>query len=82
MEKVICIEKCVQYSGDKPYWYSPEVGAVLEVVKAKTVYGRVFYDLDGYSEFLYDARFFATLPDESADEMAEEEQFIYDQFSC
>jgi hypothetical protein len=68
------IEKCIHYSGDKPYWYSPEVGDKLHVIEAKVMYGLLFYDLEGYSEFLYDARYFATLPDDTADDMQEEEK--------
>lgn len=41
------------------------------------------YELEGYGDddYVYDQRNFAVLPDTTADEM-EEEEFIYDQFSC
>jgi hypothetical protein len=72
--KVICIEKCTEYVGKMPYWYSPEVGDELTVLSVEEHYGRTFYDLDGYPEFLYDSKFFATLPEPDADNMKEEEQ--------
>lgn len=72
MQKVICIEKCTEYFGKLPYWYSPEVGDILDVIKVENHYGRIFYDLDGYPEFLYDSKFFATLPDQPAEVIEEQ----------
>lgn len=45
--------------------------------------GKVFYNLERFGlGCWYRSDMFAILPDNTADEMAEEEQFIYDQFSC
>lgn len=71
--KVVCVEKCTEYVGKMPYWYNPEVGDELTVLDIEEPLGRTFYDLDGYPEFLYDSKFFAILPDTSADDMQEAE---------
>lgn len=43
----------------------------------------VYYKLVGFNPTeVYHSDLFATLPDNTADEMAEEEQFIYEPFSC
>jgi hypothetical protein len=72
MPKVMCIKKCNEYDGKLPYWYSPEVGEITEVINSKEYFGRQFYDLDGYPEFWFLAECFATLPDSTADEMQEQ----------
>jgi hypothetical protein len=66
MLRVICIKKCNEYYGELSYWYSPEVGDELVVINSEKRYGRLFYDLEGYPEFLYDSKYFATLPDADA----------------
>jgi hypothetical protein len=71
--RVICIDKPTEYYGERPYWYSPEVGDIVEVIEVKQYYGQAYYDLAGYPEFLYDARSFATLPEPDADETKEVE---------
>lgn len=72
--KVVCVEKCTEYLGKMPYWYSPEVGDEITVLDIEEHCGRTFYDLEGYPEFLYDSKFFAILPSPSADDMAEAEK--------
>lgn len=60
-----------------------EVGNIYNVLDVYSYYGVSFYKLVEFgSDYGFDAKHFATLPDATADEMAEEEQFIYDQFSC
>lgn len=67
MKKVICIVKPVRYGGLKPYWYSPDVGDILEVISVKCFFGDLYYELAGYSEFLYDADCFAEIQDQPAE---------------
>lgn len=71
--RVKCIKKCTQYSGKKPYWYSPDVGEILDVIETIIKCGRLLYDLSGYSEFFYDASCFEVIRDEPAEVIEEQE---------
>jgi hypothetical protein len=53
---------------------------VDEVYAAK--YGAIFYELDKFPNCFYHKAMFVEIPNSSAEEMAEEELFIYDQLSC
>lgn len=71
--KVRCKTKCADYSGKKPYWYSPDVDEVLEVKDVVFEFGKKWYDLDGYSEFLYDVKNFEVVKDTPAEVIEENE---------
>lgn len=71
--KVRCKIKCTEYSGTNPYWYSPDVDDVIEVVDVVMQLGKKWYDLLGYSEFLYDADCFEVVRDTPAEVIEEQE---------
>ncbi len=79
---VICVEPFKSPDDNCENDPEPKVGDIDTVTGQIRMYGSVYYTLKGYSENAFKADHFATLPDATADEMAEEEQFIYDQFSC
>lgn len=64
--RVRCKEKCIEYIGQLPYWYSPEVGDEIDVIDAVLQFGKLWYDLAGYDEFLYDARNFEVIREQPA----------------
>lgn len=72
--RVRCKEKCKDYSGKHPYWYSPDVDEVLEVKDVLIALGKKWYDLEGYPEFLYDAKNFEVVRDDTPAEVIEEEE--------
>lgn len=81
--RVMCVQPIDNPSKDCISSPSPQVGDTVTVVDEFELFGQLFYVLAEYAQdegFLADR--FATLPDATADEMEEEEQFIYDQFSC
>lgn len=56
----------------------PQVGEECNVIESCIGYGELgiespCYELEGYGEWVYDQRNFATLPDSTADEMEEEQ---------
>jgi hypothetical protein len=71
--RVRCKEKCKEYSGELPYWYSPDVGDEIDVVDAVVQHGKLWYDLAGYEEFLYDAEKFEVIRNEPAEVIEETE---------
>lgn len=58
------------------------VGSVYTVLEVKEYNGEDYYSLEEVKGILFFSEMFAVLPDATADEMQEEELFIYDQFSC
>lgn len=61
----------------------PEIGDEDVVLRTHKSYQRIYYILERFgNDNGYRADHFATLPDTTADEMAEEEQFIHEPFSC
>lgn len=85
--RVMCINHDCFDIGDLPYGPDdPQIGEDYNVIESCIGYSdsgieSPCFELEGYGPWVYDQRNFATLPDETADEI-EEEQFIYDQFSC
>lgn len=71
--KVRCKTKCVEYSGINTYWYSPDVDEVIEVKAVLFEFGKKWYDLEGYPEFLYDAKNFEVIKDTPAEVIEETE---------
>lgn len=60
-----------------------EVGNEYAAYNTMTFDDGVYYQLLGFHPGeIYHSNLFATLPEQTADEMQEEEQFIHDQFSC
>lgn len=60
-----------------------EVGDVYNVLDTYSYCGVSFYKLVEIGpDYGFDTKHFAVLPDQSADEMEEEEQFIHEPFSC
>lgn len=76
MSKVICIKKCTQYEGGKPFWVSPEIGEKCTVKGERIKNGKkylFFYEYDG---FAFDARCFAILPDAEPETVTEDETLL------
>lgn len=79
--RVLCVKPFdVNEAKGKPM---PEVGDEDVVTEEAEIWGALYYGLVRFpSDLVYSAEHFATLPDQTADEMEEEEQFIYEPFSC
>jgi hypothetical protein len=78
--RVMCVSHTMFDIDDLPYGPTdPQIGEICEVIGECPGYndGDVetpCYELAGYGEWVYDQRDFATLPDNTADEMQEEER--------
>lgn len=76
--RVICMNHDCFADDELPYGPDdPQIGDECIVIDACTGYGELYseapcYELEGYESHVYDQRNFATLPDNTADEMAEE----------
>lgn len=81
--KVICVQKLFSHPANTYNPPMPVVGSEYEVINEVHENGFDLYVLGGFpSDCGYVRSGFATLPNSTADEMEEEELFIYDQFSC
>lgn len=70
--KVICVKPFKSPDHNCENDPEPKVGDIDIVVNSKVKYGNTFYKLERFSGNAYRADHFATLPDSTADEMAEE----------
>lgn len=76
--RVLCINNDCYDIGDLPFGPDdPQIGDECTVIESCIGYSESgiespCYELEGYSPWVYDQRNFATLPDNTADEMAEE----------
>jgi hypothetical protein len=81
--KVMCVQQLYSHPANTYNPPMPVVGSEYEVVDEVEENGYELYVLAGFpSDAGYVRSGFATLPDSTADEMQEEQQFIYDQLSC
>lgn len=82
MQKVMCIKQFTNTQEGMENAPRPEVGDTDIVDRVEERYHHAYYVLERFGKDNgYRADHFAILPGTTADEM-EEEQFIYDQFSC
>lgn len=83
MQKVKCINDDWQAAPGLEEAPRPVFNQDYTIVETKMCDGVLSHILVEFGdEYGYKASHFAVLPDATADEMAEEEQFIYDQLSC
>lgn len=84
MPKVMLMEPFPEYAVDGITPTPPmAVGDIFNAVDEYHSNGRVYYFLEEFgNDYGWRTTFFAVLPEQDAEEMQEQEQFIYDQFSC
>lgn len=81
--KVMCIKPFIDTQEGMENAPRPEVGDEDVVLRVFKGYGHVYYILERFGEDNgYRVDHFAAVPDATADEMEEEQQFIYEPFSC
>lgn len=83
MQKVICVKPFTDTQQGMENAPRPEVGDVDVVSNVFKGYGYTYYILERFAEDNgYRVDHFATIPDATAEEMQEEEDFIYEPLSC
>lgn len=81
--KVICVKAITTKDAECDPNAHPEVGDTDSVIDDFMHNGDRYFSLERFGmEDGFMASHFATVPDTTADEMAEEEKFIYEPFSC